>query len=85
MKAKIKVIPQWRRWWLRYSTWLALAIPILAGLREALPELREIIHPDVYQYISGFLGFAVVIAMQIKQRSVSGENIDEQDKTDEAA
>lgn len=81
----MKPIPQWRRWWRRYSTWLALAIPILAGLREALPELREIIHPDVYQYISGILGFAVVVAMQIKQRSVSGGDSDEQDKTDKTA
>lgn len=69
----MKPIPQWRLWWRRYSTWLALAIPILAGLREALPELREIIPIEAYKYISGGLGFAVVIAMQIRQRSVSGD------------
>lgn len=69
----MKPIPQWRRWWRRYSTWLALAIPILAGLREALPELREIIPIEAYKYISGGLGFAVVIAMQIRQSSVSGD------------
>lgn len=70
----MKPIPQWRLWWRRYSTWLALAIPILAGLREALPELREIIPIEAYKYISGGLGFAVVIAMQIRQRSVSGSD-----------
>lgn len=70
----MKPIPQWRRWWRRYSTWLALAIPILAGLREALPELREIIPIEAYKYISGGLGFAVVIAMQIRQSSVSGSD-----------
>ena len=70
----MKPIPQWRLWWRRYSTWLALAIPILAGLREALPELREVIPIEAYKYISGGLGFAVVIAMQIKQRSVSGDD-----------
>jgi hypothetical protein len=69
----MKLIPQWRRFWLRYSTWLALAIPVLGALREALPELREVIPLDAYKYISGGLGFAVVIAMQIKQNSVSGE------------
>lgn len=69
----MKPIPQWRLWWRRYSTWLALAIPILAGLREALPELREIIPIEAYKYVSGSLGFAVVIAMQIRQRSVSGD------------
>ncbi len=67
------LIPQWKRFWRRYSTWLALAIPILGGLREALPELREVIPLDVYKYLSGGLGFAVVIAMQIKQNSVSGD------------
>lgn len=70
----IRMIPHWRRWWRRYSTWLALAIPILAGLREALPELREIIPIEAYKYISGGLGFAVVIAMQIRQSSVSGSD-----------
>lgn len=70
----MKPIPQWRLWWRRYSTWLALAIPILAGLREALPELRELIPIEAYKYISGGLGFAVVIAMQIRQRSVSGSD-----------
>lgn len=71
---KIRPVPTWRKWWRRYSTWLALAIPILAGLREALPELRELIPFEAYKYISGGLGFAVVIAMQIRQSSVSGSD-----------
>jgi predicted membrane chloride channel (bestrophin family) len=70
----MQLIPQWRKWWRRWSTWLALMIPILAMAREALPELREIIDPQLYKVISGCLGFAVVVAMQIKQHSVSGEN-----------
>lgn len=78
------LIRNWRKLWRRYSTWLALAIPLLAGLREALPELREIIPVEAYKYISGALGFAVVVAMQIKQKSISGE-YDEQDKTDKTA
>lgn len=69
----MKLIPNWRRFWRRYSTWLALAIPILGALREALPELREVISPEAYKYISGALGFSVVVAMQIKQNSVSGD------------
>lgn len=72
----IKPIPQWRRWWRRYSCWLALAIPIITGLREALPELREVIPLEAYKYISGGLGFAAVIAMQIRQKSVSGDDHD---------
>lgn len=69
----MKPIQHWRRWWRRYSTWLALAIPIMMALREALPELREVIPLGAYKYISGGLGFAVVIAMNIKQKSVSGD------------
>lgn len=69
----MQLIPHWKKAWRRYSTWLALLIPLLAALREALPELREVIPLETYKYISGGLGFAVVIAMQIKQRSVSGE------------
>lgn len=68
----MRPIPQWRRWWRRYSVWLALAIPGLAAAREALPQLQEIIDPQAYKVISGLLGFAVVIAMHIKQDSVSG-------------
>lgn len=74
LKKHVRPIHNWRCWWRRYSTWLALAIPILAGLREALPELREIIPIEAYKYISGGLGFAVVIAMQIRQSSVSGSD-----------
>lgn len=73
----MKPIPEWRRWWRRYSTWLALAIPILVTLREALPELKELIPIDAYKYISGGLGFAVVIATNIKQQSVSGDESNE--------
>lgn len=72
MTANKVLVPSWRRCWRRYSTWLALAIPILMACREALPELKEVIPIEAYKYISGCLGFAVVVAMQIKQRSVSG-------------
>lgn len=66
----MKPIPQWKKFWRRYSTWLALAIPMLTVLREALPELREVIPLEAYKYLSGCLGFAAVVAMQIKQNSM---------------
>jgi hypothetical protein len=68
----MQLIPQWKLFWRRYSTWLALAIPVLMALREALPELKEVIPIGAYKYISGGLGFAVVVVMNIKQQSVSG-------------
>jgi hypothetical protein len=65
-------VPYWRKWWKRWSTWLALLIPLLAILREALPELKEVISIEAYKGMSAFLGFAIVVATQIKQKSVSG-------------
>lgn len=72
----MKPVPNWRNWYKRYSTWLALAIPLLYILREALPELKEVISIDAYKAISSILGFAIVVATQIKQRSVSGDKED---------
>lgn len=69
-----KLVPTWRRWWRRYSTWLALAIPVLTALREALPQLQEVIPLDTYKAVSALLGFAVVLAVHIKQKSVSGDD-----------
>lgn len=68
----MKPIPQWRRWWLRYSTWLALALPAMTVLRDALPSLQELIPLGQYKWIVGVLGFAIVIATNIHQKRVSG-------------
>lgn len=70
----MRPVSNWRRWWRRYSTWLALAIPVLTGLREALPELQALIPIQHYKTISAVLGFAVVLAIHIKQKSVSGDD-----------
>lgn len=70
----MKPVPHWRNWWRRYSTWLALAIPLLGILREALPELKDVISIESYKVISSVLGFAIVVATQIKQRAVSGDD-----------
>lgn len=69
----IKPIPQWRRWWRRYSTYLALALPALTVLRDALPSLQELIPLGQYKVLVGVLGFVIVIATNIHQNSVSGK------------
>lgn len=69
---EMKPIPQWRRWWRRYSTWLALALPAMTVLRDALPSLQELIPLGQYKWIVGVLGFVIVIATNIHQNSVSG-------------
>ena len=69
---QMKPIPQWRRWWRRYSTWLALAVPALTGLREAMPSLQALIPLVQYKWIVGVLGFVIVFATNIHQKSMSG-------------
>jgi hypothetical protein len=69
----MKPIPQWRRWWRRYSTWLALSLPAMTALRDALPSLQELIPLAQYKLIIGALGFAIVIATNIHQNKVSGD------------
>lgn len=66
------MIPQWKKWWRRWSTWLALTLPAMTVAREALPNLQDLIPLPQYKLIAGVLGFVIVIAMNIKQNSVSG-------------
>jgi hypothetical protein len=77
----MKLIPNWKKSWRRYSTWLALALPAMTVAREALPNLQDLIPLPQYKLIAGVLGFAIVVAMNIKQKSVSGGPKDESDKT----
>lgn len=75
------MIPQWKKWWRRWSTWLALTLPAMTVAREALPNLQDLIPLPQYKLIAGLLGFVIVIAMNIKQNSVSGGDGNEPDKT----
>lgn len=68
----VSLIPQWKLFWKRWSTYLILAIPVLEAAREFMPEIREIISPEAYKMISACLAIAAFIAIQIKQNSVSG-------------
>lgn len=79
------LIPQWKKCWRRYSTYLILAIPALEAAREFLPQVHELISPELYKTISAFLAIAAFIAIQIKQNSVSGALTDGNEKTDETA
>lgn len=70
---KVRPVSSWRKWWRRYSTWLALSLPALTVAREALPNMQEIIPLEDYKLIAGVLGVLIVIATNIHQKSVSGE------------
>lgn len=69
---KIRLVSIWRRWWLRYSTYLALSLPAMTVLRDAMPSLQELIPLGQYKWIVGVLGFAIVVATNIHQNRVSG-------------
>lgn len=69
----VKPVPTWRLWWKKYSTWLSLSIPALAIAQQALPSLQAIVPDETYKVITGVLGFVIVIAVNIRQKSVSGE------------
>lgn len=66
------LIPQWKLCWKRWSTYLILAIPVLDAARDFLPQVQEVISPDLYKRVSAGLAIAAFIAIQIKQNSVSG-------------
>lgn len=68
----MKLIPQWKLFWKRWSTYLILAIPVLDAARDFLPQVQEVISPDLYKRVSAGLAIAAFIAIQIKQNSVSG-------------
>ena len=72
MKKRVALIPQWKQCWRRYSTYLILAIPVLDAARDFLPQVQEVISPDLYKRVSAGLAIAAFIAIQIKQNSVSG-------------
>lgn len=67
----MQLIPQWRKWYKRWSTWLLACIPFITIAREAMPEIKELIEPEYYKAIMAILSFVILFALQIKQKSVS--------------
>lgn len=65
------LIPQWRLWWKRWSTWLLSLIPIVTAARDNLPQLQQYIPLDTYKTLMIVLSIAAFIAIQIKQRELS--------------
>lgn len=70
----MQLIPQWRAWYKRWSTWLLI---ILGGVNLNdilgwLPSVQQYIDPTVYRYTMVGLSLAVIIVTNIRQKSVSG-------------
>lgn len=66
------LIPQWKKFYKRWSTWLLGLIPFLTALRDFIPTLQQYIPLEQYKMLMIIIPFVVFIALQIKQHSVSG-------------
>lgn len=72
----IELIPNWRAWYKRWSTWLLL---ILGGINlndviGVMPSIQQYVDPDLYRWIMIALPLAVIAVTNIKQKSVSGSS-----------
>lgn len=65
------LVPHWRRWYKRWSTWLLAFSGCLSALMGFMPSVQEYIQPDTYKMIMLGLSVATFIALQIKQPSVT--------------
>jgi len=65
------LVPQWRRWYRRWSTWLLALSWCLSAVMGFMPSVQEYILPDTYKMIMLGLSIATFIALQIKQPSVT--------------
>ena len=70
----MELIPQWKQWWKRWSTWLLLILGSinLNDLLGVLPSVQQYMDPQVYRYMMVAAPFVVIIVTNIRQNSVSG-------------
>lgn len=70
----MQLIPQWRAWYKRWSTWLLGMIGLinLNDILQWLPSMQQYMDPTTYHYMMIGLSVSTVIAAQVRQHSVSG-------------
>lgn len=68
----VELIPNWRAWYKRWSTWLLASAGVISGLMTFMPSVQEYIDPETYKMIMLGLSVATFFALQVKQKSVSG-------------
>lgn len=70
-----KLIPQWRKCWRRYSTWLLTAMGAISlnDIVGFMPSIQQYMDPEIYRFSMIGLSVATLIAINIKQNSVSGD------------
>lgn len=70
----MQLIPQWRAWYKRWSTWLLGMIGLinLNDVMQWLPSVQQYMDPVTYKYAMIGLSVSAFIALQVHQPSVSG-------------
>lgn len=73
----MQLIPQWRAWYKRWSTWLLV---VLGGINLNdilgwLPSIQQYMDPTVYRYTMLGLSLATFVAIQIRQHPGSGPKV----------
>ncbi len=70
----MELIPQWKKWWKRWSTWLLLILGSinLNDLLGVLPSIQQYMDPQVYRYMMIAMPLLIIVVTNIRQNSVSG-------------
>lgn len=73
----MQLIPQWRVWYKRWSTWLLIVLGgvNLNDVMQWLPSMQQYMDPSVYRYTMIGLSMATFVAIQVRQTSVSGPKV----------
>jgi hypothetical protein len=77
-----ELIPHWKAWYKRWSTWLLASAGMLSSMMAFMPSVQEYIDPHAYKMIMLGLSVATFIALQVKQASVSGAKPDDTSSRD---
>lgn len=70
----MQLIPQWRVWYKRWSTWLLTVLGSfsLADTLGFMPQIQQFVDPQIYKWVMFGLTLGTFIALHIKQPSISG-------------
>jgi hypothetical protein len=70
----MELIPQWRVWYKRWSTWLLTTLGgfSLADTLGFMPQIQQFVDPQVYKWVMFGLTIGTFLAIHVKQASVSG-------------
>lgn len=73
----MELIPNWRKWYKRWSTWLLILIGgvNLNDVLGLMPSIQKYIDPETYRYAMIVLPFLIIVVTNIRQNGVSGKKL----------